>query len=234
MFEMLERLLILQERDTKIFKASQELEEIPEEADKIKSAFQERIYGVKNAKESLQKAQKDVSQLELDRQTRKETVLKLKTRQGETKKNEEYQMLSHEVIRYEKEIDILETKELELMELVDLRKKERSVAEEELTKEKAFATERSENLVAKKKHAELKVLEVKETRKNDASKVDSESLALYERIIKSKGIGAIVRVTESGQCTGCNMKIPPATIHRVQAEKELIQCNECSRILYIA
>jgi len=176
MNSVLQELLILQERDSRIYAAKEELGNVPSEAAKIKSRLSDRLKALEEAKLAQLNAEKEVKQVDLDRQVRKDTILKLKTRQGETKKNEEYQMLSHEIVRYGAEIDELETKEL----------------------------------------------------------VDREPLSLYERILARRGVNTVVLITSDGQCKGCNMKLPPATLHRVLSDKELIQCSECSRILYNA
>lgn len=234
MFPPLTDLLILQERDTKIYNTEQVLKNIPQEAAKLKKSLTQKLQNLESAKQAHLISQKDVQKLDLDRQVRKETILKLKTRQGETKKNEEYQMLAHEIIRYGKAIDDLETQELELMEVVDMRESERLHAHELFTKEKALVTEYSQQLVAKKNNAETNLKTLRAERLQLASKIDPDSLSLYERIIKARGVGAIVLVTTSGDCTGCNIKLPPATLHRVQAGNALMQCSECSRILYNA
>ena len=230
----LQSLLVLQERDLKIFESKHDLEQIPLEAAKIKEGLTKKLQSLEQAKASYMQAEKEVKQVDLDRQVRKETITKLKMRQGETKKNEEYQMLAHEIIRYGEEIDALETKELELMEQVDLRIKEREVAKEALAQEKVFATEISQNLVARKKNSEKRIDEAVAERDELSSKVDPESLAIYQRILDRRGGKAVVLITAGGKCTGCNMKLPPSTLHQVLADTELVQCSECSRILYNA
>lgn len=227
-------LLVLQERDLKLQHAHEDLESITPEATKIKSALATRVDALERAKQAFLSAQNDVKQINIDRQTRKDTILKLKTRQGETKRNEEYQMLEHEIDRYGKEIDELETKELELLELVDRKKCLREEAHQDLVTEKEFASQQSQALVAKKQNAETKIKELKMAREQLAQSIDANSLALYDRILSRRGAGAIALISQSGQCSGCNIKLPPATIHRVQAGQELGQCSECSRILYNA
>jgi len=234
MNSVLQELLILQERDSRIYAAKEELGKVPSEAAKIKSRLSDRLKALEEAKLAQLNAEKEVKQVDLDRQVRKDTILKLKTRQGETKKNEEYQMLSHEIVRYGAEIDELETKELELMEVVDAKKLARESANQALLNEKDFATELSQQLVERKKNAESALKELQDDRDSLAAKVDRESLSLYERILARRGVNTVVLITSDGQCKGCNMKLPPATLHRVLSDKELIQCSECSRILYNA
>src|SRR5947208_16066573 len=57
----------------------------------------------------------DRKKLELDVGTRAETISRLKTQQYQTRKNDEFQAIGHEIERYENEIRKLEDQELELM-----------------------------------------------------------------------------------------------------------------------
>jgi len=230
----LKQLLVLQERDSKLLQAKRDLEKIPLDAVKIKEGLNQKLEAVKIAKANFLNAEKDVKQVDLDRQVRKDTINKLKTRQAETKKNEEYQMLAHEIIRYGKEIDELETKELELMEQVDVRVAEREAAQVIFEKEKEYATELSQDLVARKHHSEVRIKELESDRNLLVEKVPNDARELYERLLSNKGGDVVVLITPSGQCTGCNMKLPSSTLHKVLADEELVQCSECSRILYNA
>ena len=49
--------------------------------------------------------------------------------------------------------------------------------------------------------------------------------------MKSKGGNAIVSA-DNGQCSGCHMKLVPATMINVRAEKDITQCENCGRILH--
>ena len=74
--------------------------------------------------------------------------------------------------------------------------------------------------------------EVKAERSKLAEALDEDLLSLYDRLLKSKGGDAVVSADNS-QCSGCHMKLVPATMINVQAEKEVTQCENCGRILYI-
>jgi|GEM_PF-6834814 len=79
MFEPLEKLLILQERDTKLFKAQEDLKSVPAEAAKIKESLQGKLRELEAAKKAQLVAEAAVKQVELDIEVRKDTILKLKT-----------------------------------------------------------------------------------------------------------------------------------------------------------
>ena len=61
--------------------------------------------------------------------------------------------------------------------------------------------------------------------------VDEDLLDRYNRLFKSKGGIALVTV-EHGVCTGCHMQVNTQTVLEVRAEKEIIGCPQCGRILY--
>jgi len=71
----------------------------------------------------------DRKKLELDVGTRTETISRLKTQQYQTRKNDEFQAIGHEIERYENEIRKIEDNELELMVEADKVKADLGVEE---------------------------------------------------------------------------------------------------------
>ncbi|MBU6326970.1 MAG: hypothetical protein KGQ89_05030, partial [Verrucomicrobia bacterium] len=61
--------------------------------------------------------------------------------------------------------------------------------------------------------------------------VDREVLPLYDRLMKTKNGSAVVHVG-GGLCSGCHMKLVPTTLVKVLAALELVQCENCGRLLY--
>src|SRR5207245_9622258 len=85
--------------------------------------------GVELLKKKRRQVEMDRKKLELDVVTRAETISRLKTQQYQTRKNDEFQAIGHEIERYENEIRKIEDDELELMVLGD--KVNADLAEEE-------------------------------------------------------------------------------------------------------
>ena len=88
------------------------------------------------------------------------------------------------------------------------------------------------DLETKSKALETQQAELTNEREALASKIDADVLDQFERLFNSKGDAAIVAV-EHGVCTGCHMKVTTATAARVKAEKEIVSCEQCGRILYL-
>src|SRR5207244_13349547 len=71
--------------------------------------------GVDELKQKTRQVEIERKRLELDVGTRAESIARLKTQQYQTRKNDEFQAIGHEIERYENEIRKLEDQELELM-----------------------------------------------------------------------------------------------------------------------
>ena len=71
-----------------------------------------------------------------------------------------------------------------------------------------------------------------QARRAEAAKgVDSVLLAKYNDLRSNKKVP--LAKLEGSTCTGCNMMLPSAIVSRVSSGKELVECENCSRILYI-
>jgi len=88
------------------------------------------------------------------------------------------------------------------------------------------------DLEIKSKALEKQQAELTNEREALASKIDADVLDQFERLFNSKGDAAIVAV-EHGVCTGCHMKVTTATAAGVKAGKEIVNCEQCGRILYL-
>ena len=64
-----------------------------------------------------------------------------------------------------------------------------------------------------------------------ASAVDESARNRYERLLKGKGDNVVVGV-QHGVCGGCHMKLQQQLIVSCQAQKEIVTCSSCGRILY--
>jgi predicted nucleic acid-binding Zn-ribbon protein len=173
----------------------------------------------------------EIKKVEMDTGTRRTTILRLKTQQFETRKNDEFQALGHEIVRYEKDIDTLETKELELMEKADALRATLAKAEAALTHTRKLIDEDLAALADRKKRLEAETLEVQAERNTLAAAAPEAMLPLYERLLKTKNGLAVVPVT-GGKCTGCHMKLVASTLVKVNSNVEGTQCESCGRLVY--
>lgn len=232
MLAEIESLLVLQDRDQRILSLEEDLKRIPEDKERAKERLANDLAAVEAAKKAIQENEIAIKGLELDIGTRKDTLAKLKVQQYETKKNDEFTALGNEIERYNNEVDDLETSELELMEKADVLQADHKKATDALAITQGMVDEEIALLDQRAQECKNQYEEVKAEREKLTAGVDEDLLSLYERLMKSKGGNAVV-AAEKSQCKGCHMKLVPATIISVQSEKDITQCENCGRILYI-
>lgn len=225
-------LLILQERDLRLQDLRKELERIPKQQDLAKQRLAAHEKAVADAKAAVQENEVAIKGVELDIGTRKESISRLKTQQFETKKNEEYQALGVKVAHYGEEIDDLETRELELMERGDQLKSLLAEAETAYGRTKGGVDEEVETLQVRADQFSRETESLEEERKQLLVGMEEETISIYERLLQKLGAPVVVPITRARQCLGCHVKATPATMIRVQAGKELVNCENCGRILY--
>lgn len=227
----LQALLVLQDRDRRLRTLAEDLERVPKDEARAKERLAGDEAAVRKAKEELQANEVEIKKVELDVGTRKTTIARLKTQQFETRKNDEYQALGNEIIRYEKDVDGLETKELELMERADALRATLATAEQALAKTKGLVDEDLAKLADRRQRVSAEAAEVKAERDRLAADAPESLMPLYERLLKTKNGLAVVPVS-AGKCSGCHIKLVASTLVKVNSGTEGVQCESCGRLLY--
>jgi uncharacterized protein len=229
----LEQLLVLQDRQQKIKQIETEIETVPLQRKSLEAQLAASVAGVEALKQKNRHVEMDRKKLELDVGTRAETIARLKTQQYQTRKNDEFQAMGHEIERYENEIRKIEDEELELMVQADTIKVDLAEEEKKAGVVRESIARQTKDLEAKSTTLQAQLEELSKERAEIAGKIDEDLLSRFERLFKSKG-DAVVVALEHEVCTGCHMKVTTQTAHRVKAGKEIVSCENCGRILYDA
>jgi predicted nucleic acid-binding Zn-ribbon protein len=229
----LEQLLVLQDRDQKIRQIQTETKTLPLQRKNLETQLAASVANLETLKQRARQLEVDRKRLELDVGVRTDSVAKLRTQQYETRKNDEFAAMAHEIERYQKEISEIEDRELELMEQQDKLKVEVAAEEKKAAGTKDSIARQVTDLEAKGKTLEARLDELTKERAELASKIDEDVIDRFERLFASKGDAAVVAL-EHDVCTGCHMKITTQTAVRVKGGKEIVSCEQCGRILYFA
>ena len=112
----IEKLLVIQDRDRRLLQLEQELQRIPVEKQEIESKLKTGATRLEELKLKAKQTESARKSLENDAEAKRTQINKWRSQQVMTKKNEEYQALTHEIQGAEKEIFQIEDKELDLME----------------------------------------------------------------------------------------------------------------------
>lgn len=230
MLQVVSQLLQLQERDQRIRSLTKDLKDNPRLQEHAKSRLADDEAGVAAAQARVREVELKIKTLDLDAQTRRNTIARLKDQQFATRKNEEFQAMGHEIQRYEKDITALEDQELELMEQLEGVKPGLTAAQQQLAATKKLVDEELKELAERAKAIEARLVELKAERANLAAPIETETLGLYDRLMKNKGDA--VAIMEAGVCKGCHVKVVSGTLQSLKANEKITQCEQCGRILY--
>ncbi|MDP9100184.1 MAG: C4-type zinc ribbon domain-containing protein [Verrucomicrobiota bacterium] len=229
----LEQLLVLQEREQKIRQIQTEIKSLPLQRQNLEAQLAASAAAMGALKSKAQHLEMDRKTLELDAGTRRESINRLKTQQYETRKNDEFRAMANEIERYEKEIQAIEDKELDLMEQAEKLKVEVGAEDKKTSSARESIGRQMSDLEEKGAALNARLAELTAQRQELAAKIDEDLLSKFERLFASKGDSAIVAL-EHEVCTGCHMKITTQTAHRVKNGREIVSCEQCGRILYAA
>ena len=225
-------LLILQDRDRRLLALARDLGKLPDDEARAKAKLAGDKAAVAKAHQALLDCELRVKKIELDAETRRTTIKRLKSQQFETRKNEEFVALGHEITRYEKDLDDFETKELEAMEEVDGFRNSHKVAETALTRTAKLVEDDLAMILQRHQRMEADRKEILLEREALLIKAPDTIVPLYNRLMKTKD-GLAIAPLRDGKCEGCHMKLIASTVIRVQSAREITQCEDCGRILYL-
>jgi len=231
MIETIEKLLILQDRDRRIRRMQGELAHIEPERQGLRAKAEGTQHDLEAAKERVKHLESERKNLELDVEAKKQLIAKYCLQQFQTRKNEEYRALAHEIDSCKADIVKIEDRELELMEQAESAQKDVVRSNKSAAETRAMVQDQMTQLDAREQSLKKDLDELEANREELATAVSDSARSRYERLLKNKGENVIVGV-QHGVCGGCHMRLPPQLLVSCQAQQELITCSNCGRILY--
>jgi predicted nucleic acid-binding Zn-ribbon protein len=221
----------LQQADLELQKKQQELSEVENQLSDNKAlvAAESRLASQKEQLEDARKKQKS-SEWELEDLQEKIRRIDSKLYGGKTKDPKELVNLEKEVKGLKSQTTTKEDTLLGLMSLVEEVETGAETTAGELDRLNKEWEQRQETLRPRISEIEIALADLKGERRRLAEQIDSEAFNIYERIRLARG-QAVVKV-ERGRCLGCHITVPTSQWQKAKAG-DLIQCNNCSSILYL-
>lgn len=231
MLDAIEKLLVVQDRDRRIRRVRGELAHIGPERQMFQTRAAGAQTGLETAKTRVKQIESDRKNLELEVESKKEQIARYSNQQLQTRKNEEYRALAHEIELCKEEIFKIENREIELMEQAEVAQKEVLRGTQLAAEARKLMEEQLAQLGAREQNLKKELVELGSNREELAAAVDETARARYERLVKNKGENVVVGV-QHGVCGGCHMRLPAQVLVTCQAQQELVTCTNCGRILY--
>jgi hypothetical protein len=231
MLEVIEKLLVLQDRDRRLHRVNGELAHVGPERQIMLGKAAAAQAKLEEAKQRVKQIEMQRKTLEIEVESKKQQIVRYANQQLQTRKNEEYQALSKEIEGCKRSIFEIEDQEIALMEEAETGQKIVAEATQAMTTTRKLVDEQVAQLAAREQSLKKDYETLQSDRERLASAIEEPVRAKYERLLKNKGENVVVGVTH-GVCGGCHMRLQPQLLVSCQAEKELVTCGNCGRILY--
>lgn len=231
MNEQLERLIRLQEVDSKIHAINRVIEEFPRRIAEAELPFRELRKTLDAAKQRVEALEKKKRDKEGATDDTDEKIKKLKARTPDIKTNKEYQALLKEIESIEKERSSVEDEILLIMEELDAASKQVKSEEQRFRADGEKIEALKKKIEGERAELEKELSIAQEARSKIAETVEREIYGEYLILIQACGGTAVVEA-KNEICQGCNMNIPPQLYVELKKNEEILNCPQCRRILY--
>lgn len=235
--DAVERVMRLQALDERIRRFREELAEKPRLLAHDRRAVEEARALLAEAERKAIDAHKSADRMELEVRTKEAQILKLDGQLNTATSNKVYSELLLNIRSARADIEKMEEAILGLMD-------DAEALEAEAEKARVVLRNAEEELREAERAIGVQVKEIEERlgtkvgiRDLLAKEVDSEVLALYDRVREArKGIGiTAVEVDGTGThyCRTCQMEVTVQDISVAMGGSKIVQCRSCNRILFL-
>jgi predicted nucleic acid-binding Zn-ribbon protein len=232
MHPSVEELLAVQKVDsaTRFLREGMRLRPLELEDDRKKVAASRAM--VEATEAEMKALRQEADRGELDIKTSDQEIGRLNVALNSAKTNQEYAVLREQIQRQAEARSKREEEVLEHLGRIDQLGEERDQLKRELEENEKIYRRREEEVAEVIRGLEKQVEELTRQREALVEDVDPQHLSLYQRILDRHGNFAISAVKDS-ICQGCFMTVTAQNVSLLMLGRELVQCRNCSRILYL-
>jgi uncharacterized protein len=228
----LQQLIALQIADTSIRKLQAELESIPQRRAEVESEFDQRAFEFKALEQARDASRAARQQLDKDLVEQRSRAEKAERDLMSSTNSKAYEAAIREADAAKKRIGELETKVLEQMEAGEQAEKSLAEREPELARLRGEFDERLKSF-EEQTRAQAAELEARRAeRERLFEELTPAAKALYKRISARIRDGVALAEARNASCSACFMALRPQIMAEVRRGEEIIQCDNCNRILY--
>ena len=227
----IEKLLVLQERDSQRLALEQQLKSVPRELVAVEARIATEKAAIETAKAEWHGLESKKKLLEIEIKSAEEKIAKYRTQQVQVRKNDEYQALTHEIDTTQAGIGILEEQEIGVMLIIDEAKQRFAAAEAELKKNITGHEARIRTLREREGQMQAELKAAQDAVASARPAVPEPQLRLYDRLANKPGHPVCVTVN-GGKCGGCHLKVPTHIEVMARMGPEIATCDQCGRVVY--
>jgi uncharacterized protein len=227
----LQHLIQLQDLDLSAERARRRIADIPAAQQALEARLAERTIGVATVKARIDAGQTARREIEKELAAIQTRLSRYKDQLMEVKTNKEYQAMQKEIAVAEREVRSHEDRMLERMEEAEVLAGELKAVEAALKTEQTDVSRSQQVLDAERAELEREIERLTASRKTLVAGLSKPALDLFEQLARHRK-GHAMSEARNGLCTECHVKLRPQVFNEARRNDSLIQCDNCSRILY--
>jgi uncharacterized protein len=227
----LERLIQLQDIESRAAIANKAIAEAPARIAALDALLQSATAALASARQSLDDNKAARRSIDKDLLADQQRLEKYKDQVMAVKTNEQLHAMQHQIKAVEAEISQREEKVLLNMMAADEINAAIQQAEAALKAAQAKVASERAAIEAETKAHHATVVECAASRGHVVAAMDNKgAIDTFQRIAKVRGT-AVARA-EGERCTVCQVRLRPAVFAEVRKNEQIVQCDSCQRILY--
>jgi predicted nucleic acid-binding Zn-ribbon protein len=221
----------LQQIDSEIQRQRQYIEDIVRQlsGNQILAEAEDDLAQKKQQLTDMIKSQRTV-EWELEDLTARDKDINSKLYTGVVRNPKDLLGLKHEAESLKTRISNKEDVLLGIMAQAEEMEEQEKASTQKVNELKQEWKKRQKNLVQQREETESELTRLGERREDALRQIEPKALGLYQQLKKTKE--PAVAIVQQGQCQGCHMILPIGKWQKAEVG-EIVQCSNCSRILYV-
>jgi predicted nucleic acid-binding Zn-ribbon protein len=230
----LQKLIALQNLDTTIRKLEKDQQATPERRAEIEREFDQRAFEIRALESRRDEAKHTRARLENEAMEQKGRAERAERNLMSSKKPDEYTAAIREADAARKQISALETQILEQMEQFEQAEAALNGRADEIASMKSDREARLKAFDEETSTIAERLAAARKEREEVFANLPKPMSALYSRIGARIRDGVAVAEARNRSCSACFMSLRPQVMAEVRRGEEIITCDNCGRILYVA
>jgi len=230
--KILEKLIVLQKFDQKIYDLEQKYQNIPKSIESIKVKIEKFSKGVEQLEKSILEKEAHLNNIKLDYQSSQEKIEQYEKQLMNVNTNKEYDAFLSEIEMGHSRLAQLEKEEQDMKIEIEAEKEDLEKAQGQKEKYIEEYDPVLQELEQKYQIVENEYVEKQEDRKTNITEIPKHVYKRYEKIRKATKGQAVVSILRNSACGGCFQTLPKQKVNEIMRNKHLISCEYCGRILY--
>jgi uncharacterized protein len=230
----LQKLIALQNLDTTIRKLEQDQQATPERRAEIEKEFDQRAFEIRALENRRDEAKQTRARLENEAVEQKGRAERAERNLMSSKKQDEYTAAIREADSARKQISTLETQILEQLEQLEKAEAALSERAEEISSLNSDREARLKGFDEESGSNAERLAAARKERDDLFANLPKAMSAQYMRIQTRIRDGVAVAEARNRSCSACFMSLRPQMMAEIRRGDEIITCDNCGRILYVA